>query len=120
MQGTGSERADSYCTFGCCNPFARLRLLQSAGVWQRLEILSNISPLLQASPGADFYFFDRLVLGGNHSADCQSTASQIDPISFYFADDDLWGYLSCAPAEVPPPAFVWFKTLDSSDHVKND
>lgn len=29
MQGTGSE---TYCTFGCCNPFARLCPLQAAGM----------------------------------------------------------------------------------------
>lgn len=96
--------------------------MQSAGVFGKgWKISSKISPLLQPTPGADFYFFDRLVLGGgNHSADCQSAASEIDPISFYFAEDDPRGYLSCAPAEVPPPAFVWFKTLDISDREEKD
>lgn len=48
-----------------------------------------------------FFFFVRL----NHSANCQSAGSEIDPISLIFAE----GYLSCAPGEVPPPGFACFK-----------
>lgn len=116
MQGTGVRKSRLVLHIWLLQPFCAITPI---AVSRGLAKVGNLVKY-QSSPGADFYFFDRLVLGGNHSADCQSAASQIDPISFYFADDDLWGYLSCAPAEVPPPAFVWFETLDSSDHEKND
>jgi len=136
MQGTGSERNKTrVCTFGLLQtppahptPFfflARARRSQSAGL-AKVEKQKVSSPKKKNNThcscaiDCDAESFDSIVLEGNHSANCQSAGSQIDPISFYFAEDDLWGYLSCAPREVPPPGFARFKALEILEEKKND
>lgn len=135
MQGTGSERNKTrVCTFGllqtppthptpfffsASTPIAVGRIGKG---WKTESLVTQKKKNTHCSCAidCDAESFDSIVLEGNHSANCQSAGSQIDPISFYFAEDDLWGYLSCAPREVPPPGFARFKALEILEEKKND
>lgn len=81
----GQKERTQYCTFSWCNPpFLRDSAYCSMQGRQRLKIENLIKNHWSCAIDwmQTLYFFDSVVLEGNHSTNCQSAGSQIDPISF--------------------------------------
>lgn len=105
-------------------PFLRDSAYCSMQGRQRLKIENLIKNHCSSAidSDADFYFFDSVVLEGNHSANCQSAGSQIDPISFIL-QRTIWGkeerrgftYL-VLQMRFLLRVFACFKTLQISDY----